>query len=172
MSCALTQSISLDCIDAKGGIKEVYFIELANVSAITEASGVVTAITKTTGSVFRKYALPKESSTFSDTWTVSVDNGTSFSAQTLDITAIKLQTNLRNEIMLLGKNNLIAVVVGNNSDAWLLGRTLGINMTTGKGEAGTKLGDKNGYTLAFAGSEPEMAPYVQAAVITTLQTPG
>lgn len=172
MSCALTQDITLDCIDAAGGVKEVYFIELNNVSAITEASGVVTAITKASAKFFRKYQLPKETGNFTDTWTVSVENGTAYAAQTLTIAIIKLQATVRNEIMLLGKNNLITVVVDRNGTGWLLGRELGLNMTTGKGETGTKLGDKSGYTLDFAGNEKELAPTVNAATLLTLQTPG
>jgi hypothetical protein len=172
MACALTQGFSLDCIDANGGIKEVYFTELNSIASITEASGVVTAITKATGKRFYKYQLPKETAGFSDTWTVSPDNYTSFSAQTLNIILIRLSANKRNEIMLLGRNFLVAVVVDNMGTAWLLGRTLGITMTSGKGEGGVKLGDRNGYTLDFAGSEPEMAPTVTTALLTGLETPG
>ncbi len=46
MSCALTQGYTLDCRDSLGGIVEVYFTEAANVTASTEASGVITALTK------------------------------------------------------------------------------------------------------------------------------
>jgi hypothetical protein len=53
MACALTQGYALDCRDSLGGITEVYFIEFKNVSAVTEASGVVSAITKGAGKVFR-----------------------------------------------------------------------------------------------------------------------
>ncbi len=55
MACALTQGYTLDCRDSLGGITEVYFIEAGNVSSITEASGVVSAIVKGSGKVFRKY---------------------------------------------------------------------------------------------------------------------
>ena len=46
MACALTQGMVLDCKDSIGGIKAVWFIAAGDVSAVTEVSGVVTAITK------------------------------------------------------------------------------------------------------------------------------
>lgn len=57
MACALTQDLTLDCRDSVGGLKEVYVIELGNVSTMTVTSGVVTALTKATGKKFRKYSL-------------------------------------------------------------------------------------------------------------------
>jgi len=59
MACALTQGYTLDCKDSLGGIKAVWFISSANVSSVTEASGVVSAITKASGKVFYKYELVK-----------------------------------------------------------------------------------------------------------------
>ncbi len=43
MSCALTQGYTLDCKNSIGGIKAVWFIAAGDVSAVAEASGVVTS---------------------------------------------------------------------------------------------------------------------------------
>ena len=85
MSCALTQGYTLDCRDSLGGIVEVYFTEAANVTASTEASGVITALTKATGKRFWKYELVKDTSMFNQTLNASVANGTVFYGQELQI---------------------------------------------------------------------------------------
>ena len=104
MACALTQGYTLDCRDSLGGITEVYFIEAGNVSSITEASGVVSAIVKGSGKVFRKYELVPGTSSLTENINASVVNGTVFYAQELSIVLNKLQANTRNEILLLAQN--------------------------------------------------------------------
>ena len=81
MPCALTQGYTLDCKESIGGIKAVWFIPFADVTTITEASGVVTTITKSAGKVFYKYQLVKQTSSLTENITASVENGTVFYAQ-------------------------------------------------------------------------------------------
>ena len=114
MPCALTQSYNLDCRDSVGGIKEVYFMELGNLTSFTEASGVVTAITKAAGKKFYKYQLVKQTGMMEDVLTINEENGTIFSAQKLTIMLNKMQANTRNEITLLAQNLLVCVVADRN----------------------------------------------------------
>lgn len=165
MPCNLTQSYNLDCRDSVGGLKEVFFMELGNLTSFTEASGVVTAITKAAGKKFYKYALVKQTSKFEDTLTVSEENGTVFSAQKLTIMLNKMQANTRNEISLLAQNLLVCVAGDRNGKYWFLGATNGLVISTIKGETGTKMGDRNGYTLEFDGAEPAFAQEVSAGII-------
>lgn len=165
MPCNLTQAYNLDCRDSVGGLKEVYFMELANLTSFTEASGVVTVITKAAGKRFYKYALVKQTSMFEDTLTVSEENGTVYAAQKLSIILNKLQANTRNEISLLAQNLLVCVAADRNGKFFLLGATNGLVITTIKGETGTKMGDRNGYTLEFDGAEPAFAQEVSAGII-------
>jgi len=168
MACALTQGYTLDCKDSLGGIKAVWFISSANVSSITEASGVVSAITKASGKVFYKYELVKNTGSLTETITASVENGTVYYAQELSIILNKLQANTRNEILLLAKNNLLAVVQDSNDKYWLLGRVQGLDITGGTSATGTAQGDRSGYTLTFTGGEKELAPEVNSSVIAGL----
>jgi hypothetical protein len=157
MACALTQGYTLDCRDSLGGIVEVYFTEAANVTTTTEASGVITALTKAAGKRFWKYALVK---------------GTVFYAQELQIILNKLQTNTRNELLLLAQNSLVAVAKDSNGIYWYLGKTRGIDMTANAASTGTAQGDRSGFTLTFTGSEPALAPSVTSVVALALETPG
>ncbi len=172
MACALTQGFVLDCREGIGGLKEVYVIEVLSVSAVTESSGVVTAITKTTGKRFWKYSLVRETSNATETITGNEQNGTIYYDQQVQIILNKRQASVRNEVMLLAKNFLMIVGVENSGKAFLYGREQGLQLLTGTAETGTAWADRNGYTLPFAGKEKELAPEVQASVLTTLETPG
>lgn len=168
MACALSQNYTLDCKDSLGGIKAVWFISSSNVSSITEASGIVTTITKASGKVFYKYELVKNTGSLTETITASVENGTVYYAQELSIVLNKLQANTRNEILLLAKNNLVAVVQDANDKYWYLGRVQGLDITGGTSATGTAQGDRSGYTLTFTGGEKELAPEVTSSIIAGL----
>lgn len=177
MACALTQGYNLDCREGIGGVKEVYIIELANVTAMTEVSGVITAITKATGKRFWKYQLVRETANATETGNGNEQNGTFFVSQQVQIVLNKRQASVRNEIMLLAKNNLIIIAVdnavpGQTQKAWLYGKTQGLILAQLTGETGTAWGDRNGYSLPFTGNEPELAPEVQASLLADLETPG
>lgn len=177
MACALTQGYTLDCREGIGGIKEVYIIELLNVTAMTEVSGVITAITKETGKRFWKYSLVRETSNATETITGNEQNGTLYYAQQVQLILNKRQASVRNEVMLLAKNNLILIVVENavpgvNNKAWLFGKTQGLILSQGTSDTGTAWADRNGYTLPFTGNEPELAPEVQYSLLASLETPG
>lgn len=170
MACALTSDYSFGCDVGIGGLKEVHFIELENISSYTESSGTLTAITKVSGKIFRKYQLVLETANFGEDITGNRQNGTLFYPQRGTIIINKQNVAVRNEILLLAKNRLVAVAKDNNLTYRLFGREFGMMLLTGTAESGTAWGDRNGYTLNFAGNELELAPFVTDAVIATLQT--
>lgn len=172
MACALTSDYSFACDTGVGGTKECYIIELENISSVTESSGTLTAITKASGKIFRKYQLVLETAAFDETITGNRQNGTLFYAQKGTIVLNKQQVAVRNEILLLAKNNLAIVTKDNNGTYRLYGREYGLKLQSGTASTGTAWGDRNGYSLEFTGNEPELAPFVQESVIATLQTPG
>lgn len=170
MACALTQDFTLDCRDAVGGLKEVYFIELDNVSSYTESSGTISAITKASGKVFRKWSLVTDTSSITETITGSRANGSIFYAQAMQIIVNKMRVAVRNEIKLMAQNRLVAVAVTMEGTAFLLGKENGLMLEGGSGASGTAMGDRNGYQLDFAGMEKEPMFVVASAVISTLQS--
>lgn len=170
MPCSLTSDYSFSCDIGAGGIKEIYIIELENVSGVTESSGTLTAITKVAGKIFRKYQLPLETATFDEAINANRQNGTSFYAQKGSIVINKQQVAVRNEILLIAKNNLAIVAKDNNGTYRYYGRENGLRLLSGNAAAGTAWADRNGYTLEFTGNETELAPFVSATVIATLQS--
>lgn len=149
----------------------MYFIEFDNVTSITEAQGVVTAMTLATTTQFRKYQVPKETSFLTQTINSSVPNGTLFYQQELTVVLNKMQANSRNEILLLAQNRLMAIALDNNGKYWLVGRTNAIDLTGGDSSTGTAHGDRNGTTLTFTGMEAELAPEVDSTIIAGLLAP-
>ena len=172
MSCALTSGYTLDCRDSMGGVIEMYFIAFNDVSAITEASGIVTAITKSAPKRFYKYEQERETASFVENLTSSIQNGSNFFTQELTTVINKMAVATRNELSLLVKNRLMAVVKDANGLYWLLGRTRGLQGTAGNSGTGVAGADRNGYTFTFTATEPALAVSVDSATVSTLQTPG
>jgi hypothetical protein len=169
-NCALTSDYSFGCSVGIGGSKEVYLIELENIASYTESSGTLTAITKVAGKIFRKYQLVLETAPFDEDIVGNRQNGTLFYSQKGTIIINKQNVAVRNEILLLAKNRLAMVIKDNNLTYRLLGREYGLMLLTGSANTGTAWGDRNGYVLNFTGNELELAPFVDSAVIATLQT--
>jgi ligand-binding sensor domain-containing protein len=170
MSCALTSGYTFDCKDNIGGLKSVWFIGYNDVASVTEASGVITAITKDAGKVFYKYQLVRNTASFTENIAGSIENGTVVFNQELLIVINKMQTSMRNEMLLLAKNNMMAVVEDQNGRYWLAGRFNGLDLLTGSVSTGLAQADRNGYSFTFSGGEKESAPEVQSSVISTLTT--
>lgn len=171
-NCALTQDYNFGCAVGTGGTKEMWIMELGNVASFTESSGTLTAITKTTGSIFRKYQLVQETANFQEDVVGNRQNGTIYYDQKGTIVINRQNVAVRNEILLLAMNLLVIVIHDNNDTYRLLGRQFGLRLETGSATTGTAWGDRNGYSLNFDGKEPQLAPFVDPAVIATLQTPG
>lgn len=170
MACALTQNYVLDCKDSLGGLTEIYFMPAADVTSYVEASGVITTLVKAAGKRFYKYELVKGTSSFVENINASIENGTIFYQQELTLILNKLQTNTRNEILLLAKNLLVAVAKDNNGIFWYLGLTRGMDITAGSSQSGAAEGDRSGYTMTFTGKEAALAPSVSSVVAAALTT--
>lgn len=168
MACALTQGYTLGCRDSAGGLKSVYFIEMDNVSGVTESAGTVSAIAKANAGKFYKYNLQRATASWNEAYNDSAENGTSFHVQTLTIILNKMQAATSNEIKLLAQNKLLAVVEDRNGKYWLLGRENGLERSGGQGGSGTAMGDRNGYELTFTSDNVQYAPEVTSGIIAGL----
>lgn len=170
MACALTQDYSFGCDVGAGGLKELYLIELENISSITESSGTVSAITKASGKIFRKYQLVQDTATAEESMVGNLQNGTLYYAQKVTMVINKQNVNVRNEILLLAKNRLAIVTKDANNTYRLYGWDQGVRLNEGVAATGTAWGDRNGYSLTFAGNQDELARFVDESVISTLQS--
>lgn len=168
MPCLLTSGYTLDCADSVGGIKKIYITELANKASITAASGIITAFTLSAGKKFFTYELQKETSNLVENITRNENNGTVFYEQVLQFTIRKMAASLRNEIKLLAQNTVMIIVLDRNGKYWLLGESNGCAMTNSTAATGTAMGDFNGYTLNFRGTEEAPCQEVTSSLIAGL----
>lgn len=167
MPCALTQGFILDCKESLGGVKSVRFVEFDNVASIAYAAGVAT-LTMVASKKFWKYNQVRETSSFTETITANVQNGTIFYQQEVTVIINKLAAATRNEILLLAKNRLMAIVEDMNGAFWLIGAKNGLDITSGNSATGTASGDRNGYSLTFQAMEADPMWSVSSAAISAL----
>lgn len=170
LNCALTQDYSFGCDVGVGGTIEAWIIEQGNIASVTESSGTLTAITKASGKIFRKYQLVLETANFTESIVGNRQNGTLAYEQKGTIIINKQNVAVRNEILLLALNTLVIIIHDQNDTYRYFGRVNGLRLADGSADTGTALGDRNGYTLNFTGKEAQLAPFVQLSVIATLQT--
>lgn len=173
MACNLTQGNEVLCRDAIGGVAEVYITEFTNVpqANITASSGVITAMTCTSGKKFFTFQLEKENATYNNDVTNSVENGTSFYDSNLTFTMKKMSASMKNSIKMLAQNRLMIIVKDNNGVYWLMGRERGVDATDIKMTSGKAFGDMSGVTMTFTGKEPDFDNQVTSSLITALLSP-
>jgi hypothetical protein len=164
MSCDLTAGYTKPCADNVGGIDYIQVIELANVTGFTENAGEVTGINIASGKRMWRWDLERELSSATATLTRSRDNGTLFSAQGLNIVLNDNTKATRNQLLLMGKNDLFVIVKHTNGDFELFGANNGLTMVTAQHATGTTKSDRNGNVVEFMGME-KFSPYKVAAGI-------
>lgn len=135
--------------------------------AVTSGN-VVSGITTSGSTKFWKYDLTKQTSQFTETVTPSMENGTIFYQQDLQIVLNKMTAALRNELRLLGQNRLMAIVLDRNGVYWLLGSLNGLELSAGTAQTGTAFGDRNGYDITFTAMEEQPMREVQSSIIAAL----
>lgn len=166
MSCALTQNIPLDCRNSVGGILSVFAVEFTAVTGVTSSGGTVTAFG--TSAPLRRYDFRRQTGSFKADPTLNEANGSFYWASEIDIQFTKLQANLFNEVILLGQQQLVFVVLDNNGVYWLVGQVNGLMMQTSTAGTGKAYGDLNGYTLKFTGGEPVAPLQIASSLVLPL----
>jgi len=169
MACDITSGFTLACRDNSGGIKNVYILS-GSISTITEASdGLISAISGS--GTFYKFELTKNTGDITETPTPSLENGTVFYDQTLNVAFHKLQSSIRNQVKVLAQNPDLKIIVETNNGVespytgryFLVGRYRGATLSGGAATSGTAFGDANQYALTFQGLEPEPMDEIQSS---------
>jgi hypothetical protein len=170
MACSnLTAGLILDCIEGVGGIELVYIANGPS-SSFTETNGLITAISvdgvPLTPSDFYKFEIPRQTSSFTETTNVSVENGTLFYNQDLSITFNKMDVTKRNQILLMAKaTHMIVVFKDNSGKYWSVGLRNGAFMTAGSTTSGVAFGDRSGFEITLSGLEIAPTYEVSASIV-------
>ena len=165
MSCSITSARGIDCRDAIGGLKAIYFCSsycsdiLAEATVtgtsytITDAGFADWDIVDTTVTVF-KYDLVTDLSTFKSAVEADKATGSVMWNQTLDVVLQKVVAADLFQLGLISKNRAQIFVQDSNDNVYLMGITDGCYLTGGDSIAtGTSRSDMNGLTLSFTAKE-------------------
>lgn len=165
MACSITAARGIDCRDAIGGLKAIYFcsdycsdiLAEATVSGtsytITDAGFADWDIASGTVTVF-KYDLVTDLSTFKSAVEADKATGSVMWNQTLDVVLHKVVAADLYQLGLISKNRAQIFVQDSNDNVYLMGITDGCYLTGGDSIAtGTNRSDMNGLTLSFTAKE-------------------
>ena len=158
MACSnLTAGFTLDCNDAQGGIEKI-FIANGAVDSITEAAGIITAITVGGSALvpadWYVFETPRQTSSLTESITPSQENGTVTYAQDLTMIFNRMSATKRNQILLMAEaTNMVCVAKDNDGKYWSVGVERGAYMTSGSAVSGVAYADRNGYEIVVSGME-------------------
>tara|TARA_R110000765_G_scaffold329488_2_gene420329 strand:+ start:356 stop:901 length:546 start_codon:yes stop_codon:yes gene_type:complete len=171
MACDISSGFQLGCRDNSGGIKNVYILS-GSVTTVTAATGAISDISG--DGVFYQFELTKNTGDYTETPNPSLENGTVFYSQTVNISLHKLQASIRNQVKVLAQNPDLKIVVETNNGSddnvgkfFYIGRFRGATLTGGAGTTGTAFGDANQYSLTFEGMEPQPADEITTTGVLT-----
>ena len=170
MACDLTTGRAKGCFDIVAGIKAVYFSTDA-LGAITYDVTDTDAITTFAGAPsFFQYDLKGGANSYTETITKSVDNGTSFYAQSLAIQFPKLTKATHKELKLLVYASPTVIVEDYNGNLLVMGLENGADVTGGTIVTGGARGDFAGYTLTMTAEEKKPANFLDDTIAATTAT--
>ena len=166
MACNITAARGIDCRDAIGGLKAIYFCSSYCSDILANATVSASSYTIETGgfatwdiadasvvTVF-KYDLVTDLSTFKSGVEADKATGSVMWNQTLDIVLHKVVAADLYQLGLISKNRAQIFVQDSNDNVYLMGTTDGCYLTGGDSIAtGTNRSDMNGLSLSFTAKE-------------------
>lgn len=153
MACDLTGGRLRPCKDVVGGIKTVVFVDygdLGTVTINTSGNDEITNIDSTFN--YHVYDV-KGNASLETNITSSIENGTTFFEQVVNMTFPKLTKEDNKEIKLMAFGRPHIFIETNHNEWYAVGIENGADVTGGTMVTGTAMGDLSGYTLTFTASE-------------------
>ena len=161
MACDLTGGRAKPCKDAVGGIKKIHFVDFGDLGTITLGSN--DDVSDMAGT-FTYYTYDvKGNSSLETNITTSLENGTTFFEQVVNLTLHKLTKEDNKELKLMAFGRPHVFVETFDGSLLLVGREHGAEVTGGTMVTGTAMGDLQGYTLTLTANEVTMPNFVDGA---------
>jgi hypothetical protein len=174
-TCIINAGMAMGCRDNAGGIVSLYLanyptgITSMDDYSTVDAEEIITAFTYSGDfSGFYEYKPNKTSSDFTETYQVSLENGTVGYEQKVNAVFSKLSAEKRLQIKSLTAGNFLLIAKDKNGKFWLIGAEDSVNVSGGNAGTGKALSDLNGYTLEFTALEGKPAFEVDENAITLL----
>lgn len=175
MSCPITYGYNVPC-KSVGGVQAVYigtynsgltYTIDSSAPGITSSYGTITGFGGATSS-FYKFEAQIETASLAEAGGFSVENGTAFYTQTVEITLHNLSQAIIEQISILGKGRWRIIVLDQAGNYWLVGKQNPVNVTGSTPGVGKAYGDLNGAVITFEGKEPEPITQVSSAALASL----
>ena len=148
-ACFNTANIDLGCASSVGGVKKAYVVAGSITGLTYTPDGQISGVTGT-GDIFT-FEVQKQTSNLVETFTISLENGTTYFEQLTTLVFNKIDQDKRNQLKLLATNRQIVMFVeDNNGNIFYLGGDFDGGFTSaGSGETGTAFSDRNGYSVGI-----------------------
>lgn len=159
MACDLTGGRLKPCKDAVGGIRKIHFVDFGDLGTVTLTDDEVTDLSGTFS--FHTYDVKGNSSLETNIQT-SLENGTTFFEQVVNVTLHKLTKEDNKELKLMSYGRPHVFVETFDGKVLLIGREHGAEVTGGTAVTGTAMGDLQGYTLTLTANETTMPNFVDS----------
>ncbi len=172
MSCILDGGYALGCKDQTGGIKEVYIKVYDSSDKFEEGAteGVIDTATDSADSAltYFKFEQRNEQAEFTQTGNHSVENGTNFWTQAVNLVFSKNDVDNRNTLKVLALARLSVIVLDQNGTYWLVGESNGVDLIASTSGAGKAYGDLSGSTITLEGKEKAPASQLSQTAFDSL----
>lgn len=166
MACNITEGWVLGCRDNTGGIQRVLIKTFgASQSYSYDTDGIITGASYS--ETFYEFEQTSEAAEFIQEGQHSIENGTNFWQQTVNLVFHKYQASLRDLIYVLAQQEVIILVQDQNGKWFLIGEQNGANLTASTGNVGKAYGDMNGATVTLLAKEPSPAREVSTTYIAS-----
>jgi len=166
MACDISRGRLEECKDSVGGISAVYFVNKGDLGAVSydnTDTDVILSVGDSPAGDENQFAYKfdvRGTSSFTETPTVSRDNGTTFFEQALELVLPKLTKKDHNTVKLLAYGSPHVIIEDNNGNLFLAGLEYGMDISGGSVATGAAMGDMSGYTLSFTGMEKVPANFI------------
>jgi hypothetical protein len=159
MACDLTGGRLKPCKDAVGGVRKIHFVDFGDLGTVTLSDDEVTDLSGTFS--FHTYDVKGNSSLETNIQT-SLENGTTFFEQVVNVTLHKLTKEDNKELKLMSYGRPHVFIETFDGKVLLIGREHGAEVTGGTAVTGTAMGDLQGYTLTLTANETTMPNFVDS----------
>ena len=169
MACNVSLTgIAFDCGVNLSGVKRILIADWNKVTAVTVATGEITAITMASSSHFYEYVPAKNTGSLTKTLTKDESTGVKYYTNEAVMQFNKMDTTKRTEIAALDGAQLAAIVQDMNGIYWYLGKDNWVSASAVTGQTGAGMDDGNFYTVTLSDTSSELPYAVDPDIISAL----
>lgn len=147
---------------------EVYAVAYDNVTGVTVADGVITAITLASDAKFTTYQLPRGTASMTSTPTIDNATGVKFITTDLTLQFNRMSASKKIEYDALMASELALIVKDGNGTYFYLGYSEPVLASGGTAQTGAAMTDGNYYQIVLQDVNPTVPYEVSAEIVADL----